>query len=339
MRPKATPSPAELLSRRGAKQFVTWLRLRGVAARTERAYVGIVQRVGREIGPLLDEPAIIGPRLQRWRERLQADYERGRISASKARCDLNALRQYYDVAVAELGYAENPARRLAPVRARLGLPRPMPLGDVERLFALPDMTTADGLRDRVMLELLFHGLRRAEVAGLRTDQVVVDTANQLVTLRFRGKGDKEAEVVLHPASADLLARHLCQQYGPADVEPSLPALERVLHRTLEGQQRPLLVRDGREGPRALGLEDVNRIFRHYRAQAGLPDHYGPHTLRHTCATQLLEHDVDIRVVQEVLRHSDIRTTMRYTQVASRLRAGAMARLPMPAALLAVAAGA
>jgi site-specific recombinase XerD len=155
---------------------------------------------------------------------------------------------------------------------------------------------------------------------------------QDTVLRFVGKGRQEGEVVLHDATARRLARHLLDEYAPdwptpaeSDDATLFDAARRLVERRLSDQAMPVL--RGR-GTRPLPLSSVNAIFCKYRDAAGLPATYGPHSLRHTCATQLLEREVDIRVVQEFLRHRNIRSTTVYTAVTRGRKATAAARLPV-----------
>jgi site-specific recombinase XerD len=162
--------------------------------------------------------------------------------------------------------------------------------------AVPDEIA---LRDQAVLELLYgSAIRIGELCGLDVDDV--DAARR--TVRVIGKGDKERTV---PMSA-----------------PAARAVEAWLRRG-----RPGLVR-GRSGPALfLGTRGgrlhptvVRRVLHRRLAELGLPD-MGPHGLRHSAATHLLEGGADLRSVQEILGHSSLATTQTYTHVsAERLRA-------------------
>jgi integrase/recombinase XerD len=199
----------------------------------------------------------------------------------------------------------DPTMSLLVRRAKPTLPRPMPMRDVQKLLG-----HAHG-RDRVMLELLLHGLRRHEVAKLTTDNIEYD--GDTVALRFVGKGGYEGTVVLNE---DTGARLMAYLAGSEDFERWLGARKRPepLFRTTHG---------------AMTNREVNRMFVKHRDGAGLSQKWGPHSLRHTCGTELVEREVDIRVVQEVLRHKDIRMTMGYTKVTRGAKTRAAARIPIP----------
>jgi integrase/recombinase XerD len=181
------------------------------------------------------------------------------------------------------------------VRPRLPRPLPHPLGvdEVRRLIETPDPSTAAGLRDRAILEVLYGaGLRVSELTSLDVD----DLDLQEGFVRVVGKGGKEREVPM--------GRH---------------AREAVEAYLIRG--RPELA-----GPRSRGAVFLNtrggRLTRQSCAKllatsasgAGLPRRVSPHDLRHSFATHLLEGGADVRVVQELLGHASVATTQIYTLV-------------------------
>lgn len=321
---------------------------RSAAARTTRDHLDSARRLHRQIQ--LFEPGWEA-RLGQWYTGLQAQFVAGKVGDAKVRNDLTVLEQLCDVAQ-ELGMLNsNPVRTLKwpgrkgnqPKRKRW-LPRPIPMDAVRRLLAEaevdwdhPDPTT---VRDRAMLECFFNGLRRVEVCRLRTTDVSYDSDQETVVLRVLGKGNKLGDVPLHPNAANCVALHVAMQYAPhewrtwweacADARSAfgepiglLLTLERVLRTRVPGPE-PLFQHNGK----AFTPREANRMFVRYRDAAGLSPDIGPHRLRHTCGTELLEQDVDIRVVQELLRHSNITTTMLYTEVRKGPKARAMRRLPV-----------
>ncbi len=165
--------------------------------------------------------------------------------------------------------------------------------------SLPAASSAVAMRDSALLELLYaSGIRVGELVGLDVDDL--DRGRRVV--RVLGKGRKERTV----------------PYGA----PAASALETWLH-----SGRPLLARDG-SGPalflglrgRRLDPRTVRRVV-HAAMQAldGVPD-LGPHGLRHSAATHLLEGGADLRSVQEMLGHASLATTQIYTHVSvERLR--------------------
>lgn len=170
-------------------------------------------------------------------------------------------------------------------------------GELEALLesAVPDDPPADPrveaarLRDDAVLELLYgSGLRVSECCGLDVDGL--DLADATVTVW--GKGGKQRRVPMSEPSADA-CRHYLQSARPVLCGPETPRSAVFLN-----------ARGRRLGPR-----DVRRIV---DRRSVVPTH--PHALRHTYATHLLDGGADLRVVQELLGHSSLRTTQRYTHV-------------------------
>jgi integrase/recombinase XerC len=192
------------------------------------------------------------------------------------------------------GWVEsNPAAELETPKVRRPLPTFLSVEEAHEVVEVAGASTAEGARDRALLELLYgSGVRVGELAGL--DLGDVDASRGLV--RVRGKGDKERLV---PA-------------GP----PALAALGAWLGRrgelTRPGRPTRALFLGARG--RRLGVRRVQEIVRRYGALgAGRPDLH-PHALRHTCATHLLEGGADLRAIQEILGHASLSTTQRYTHV-------------------------
>jgi integrase/recombinase XerC len=159
----------------------------------------------------------------------------------------------------------------------------------------PDPGGARRLRDDAVLEVLYgSGLRVAELSGLDVDGVDLDAHR----LTVWGKGGKQRAVPLSEPAADALGRWLRDGRPPMMTEASPAAAVFVNARG-----------------RRLTPRDVRRIV---DRRSAAPTH--PHALRHTFATHLLDGGADLRVVQELLGHSDLATTQRYTHVSKeRLR--------------------
>ena len=156
------------------------------------------------------------------------------------------------------------------------------------------------LRDQLIVEMLYAtGIRVSELCGLDIDDV--DTHHRLV--RVLGKGNKQRTAPFGVPAADALRVWL------ADGRPALAVAE-------SGPALLLGARGRRLDPR----QARTVVHQTIAAVAGAPD-MGPHGLRHSAATHLLEGGADLRIVQELLGHSSLATTQLYTHVAvSRLRA-------------------
>ncbi len=230
---------------------------------------------------------------------LAARYEAGFAQRSTARL-LSSLRRFYAWQAREGLRVDDPAALLAAPRLGRPLPKSLSEGEVDALLAAPDTTTAFGLRDRAMLEVLYAtGLRVSELVGLSLGQLGL----QQGLVRVVGKGNKERLVPLGEEAIDWLERYL-----------------------REG--RPELVRPvtgdalfpGSRG-RAMSRQGFWQNLRRHAGQAGIRSSLSPHTLRHAFATHLLNHGADLRVVQMLLGHASLSTTQIYTHVArERLKA-------------------
>lgn len=334
------------------------LRARGASPRTIECYRYAVAGVARAAGPLLDPPEAVGPRLAAWRAGLQQAFERQAVSASKVRLEIAALRSFYAYQTAAGAYPANPAADLRKAPRRRALPRPLEPGAVDALFAAVDGTTAEGRRDRCLLWLYYHAGRNSEVAHLTTANVLLAEREEALALAFHGKGDKPAVTPLVPAASAALAAYLLEALLPAEEAAAWRADAAARVRQREPEAEParvayladlacvdqLVTRRYAEAPvplfrtatgRPLTRRASNRVFAKYRERAGLPAvlrgvRVGPHALRHTCATELLEAGEDIRVVQTVLRHASIRQTEVYAEVARSVKSRALGRLRVPA---------
>jgi len=187
----------------------------------------------------------------------------------------------------------NPAEQMTQPSGWRNLPGVLSAEQMVLLLQAPRADDALYQRDAAMMELLYAGgLRASEVAGLDCDRVHMD----LGVVRVMGKGNKERIVPIG--------------------KPALAAVDRYLK-----EQRPLLLREGRPTQRLLLSRTgapitriiVWQIITKHARRAGLR-HVHPHMLRHSFATHLLAGGADLRVVQELLGHSNIKTTQIYTHV-------------------------
>ena len=229
----------------------------------------------------------------------------GLAPASVARA-MVAVRSLHRFMVVEGSSPSDPTSSLKPPPVPQGLPKALSEEEVGSLLAA---VTGDGpaqRRDRAVLEVLYGtGMRISELTGLSLPDVAMD--EQLV--RVLGKGNKERLVPLGGYARQALGSWM----GPAGREAMV---NRKGVRRADSAALFLNVRGGR-----LTRQGAWGIVRQYGRQAGLDGKLTPHVLRHSCATHMLDHGADIRVVQELLGHASIATTQVYTKVSSeRLRA-------------------
>jgi integrase/recombinase XerD len=207
---------------------------------------------------------------------------------------LVTLRNFFRFAQVHELISTDPSINLESPKIRRSLPGYLRLEEVERLLEQPDSTTALGLRDRAMLEVLYStGLRVSELIGLR----VSDVDNKVGCVRCIGKGDKERIVPVGRKALVMVEKYL------RDARPKLLG-------KLKGSPTLFVNRRGV----SLSRVGVWKILSGYGKRAELRVSLTPHMLRHSFATHLLERGADLRSVQLMLGHADISTTQIYTHV-------------------------
>jgi len=190
-------------------------------------------------------------------------------------------------------------------RVPSGLPKALSEGEVNTLLAAVVGEDALARRDRAILEVLYGcGLRVGELVGLSLGDLDLDAHS----LRAFGKGAKERVVPVGRLATEALRVWLTTS-GRGALVPTRWA------RRSDSDAVFLNARGGR-----LSRQGAWGVVRHHAQRVGLADKLTPHVLRHSCATHMLDHGADIRVVQELLGHASISTTQVYTRVSTeRLR--------------------
>ncbi len=222
--------------------------------------------------------------------------DKGLAAATIAR-KLAAIKAFYRFMTAE-GYMDaNPAEVVEAGTKGIKLPRVLSENEVVRLLNQPDITTAEGFRDRTMLEVLYAtGMRVSELINLTLERVDL---NMKYIIAF-GKGSKERIVPLGSVAAEFLQQYL------EKVRPKLTHEERNTNIVF-------LAFGGHE----LTRQRFWQIIRAYGRKANINKALTPHILRHSFATHLLDNGADLRSVQELLGHSDISTTQIYTHLTNK----------------------
>lgn len=214
---------------------------------------------------------------------------------------LAALRMLHRFLVTEGQRTDDPTAELEGVKVPSGLPKPLSETEVEALLDAVIGTDPAARRDRALLELLYGtGARVSEACGLSMGDIDFD--GRLV--RLFGKGSKERLVPFGRAAAEALD----EWFEPGGRLDLVPAHWR---RRDDAQAVFLNTRGGR-----LTRQAAWAVLRKYGERAGLSARHqlSPHVLRHSCATHMLDHGADLRVVQEMLGHVSISTTQIYTKV-------------------------
>jgi integrase/recombinase XerD len=165
--------------------------------------------------------------------------------------------------------------------------------EMQRFLDELDTTTAQGLRDRALFELVYAaGLRVSEVAGLKVSDV--DFGRRI--MRVRGKGDKDRLVPISEVARDVLLLYL----GDRAQDPQAWIFKGTCGPRTGSHVRPA---------------SVSERFQTLLRRFGMDDPtISAHSVRHATATHLLDHGVSVRQVQELLGHASVETTARYTHV-------------------------
>jgi integrase/recombinase XerD len=229
----------------------------------------------------------------------------GRAPASVARA-LVAVRSLHRFLTEEGNATVDPAGGVEVPRVPRGLPKALSEDEVTALIASVTGFDPVARRDRAILEVLYGtGLRISELVGLSLADLDLDGG----VLRAMGKGSKERVVPLLGLAEEAVRAWL----SPSGREALAPAR---WARRGDAEAVFLNARGGR-----LSRQGAWGIVRRHGDRVGLGERLTPHVLRHSCATHLLDHGADIRVVQELLGHASISTTQVYTLVSTaRLRA-------------------
>ncbi|OQA57586.1 MAG: Tyrosine recombinase XerD [Candidatus Omnitrophica bacterium ADurb.Bin277] len=221
---------------------------------------------------------------------LAAEGRRGLESTSVARA-LVSIKLFHRYLTKERLVPEDVTSVLESPKLWKKLPQCLTMREMDAILKAPDTKTSAGIRDRALLECLYAtGMRVSEVTGLTAENVYLD--NNFI--KCRGKGDKERIVPLGNVAVSA-----CRAY-----------LGRVRAKLKAKSNHFFLGRNGT----GLSRQFVWQMIKKYAIRAGITKPIKPHTFRHSFATHLLERGADLRVVQELLGHSDISTTQIYTHV-------------------------
>ena len=202
------------------------------------------------------------------------------------------LRGFFRFLVRDGHLRQDPADELRAPRAWPSLPKFLSCDQVDQLLDEPDPSTAIGLRDRALLELLYAtGMRVSELVSVRP----VDLNLKAGYLTCMGKGSKERLVPIGRSAVKWIREYT-----------------RTSRPVLAAPDSPWLFVNARGGH--LSRVGFWKILKKYGKQAGLPYQLSPHVVRHSFATHLLERGADLRSIQSLLGHADLSTTQIYTHI-------------------------
>jgi len=223
---------------------------------------------------------------------LDALAERKQAETTLARA-MTVIRCLYRFFAAEKYLPVNLLETLETPKLWKHLPNYLSPREVDTLLSMPTGTDPLGLRDKALLELFYaSGARVSELASLETD--AADLTH--LTVRLFGKGSKARLTPISQRAATTLGQYL---------QTARPYLARL------GDPGNLFLS---KNSKPLHRKNIWDLVKRYTLEAGIRKNIHPHTLRHSFATHLLEGGADLRVVQELLGHSSIKTTQIYTHV-------------------------
>lgn len=274
------------------EDFLAWLELeRGLSRNTIMAYAhdlahftSFLEQQGVSDWVKIDESTVRG-----WAEHLgQSDYAR----SSQAR-KISAIRMLARHLVRSGSRKDDFTELVSTPKMSRKLPEILTYRELQKLLEAPNTATPYGLRDRAILELFYSsGLRVSELCEVLLQSVNLDEGY----IRVFGKGSKERFAPVGSAAIAALQNYLAA-----------------------GRPRFVKAKTGSElflsqQGRAISRKMVWVMIRQHAASVGIKKPIKPHLLRHSFATHLLEGGADLRVIQEMLGHSDISTTQIYTSV-------------------------
>lgn len=218
-----------------------------------------------------------------------------KLSKSSIERKISTIKSFFKFLYKKGLIDENPARLLKFPKKEKHLPSVFNIDDLFNLLELPDKSNATGLRDAIVLELMYAtGVRVSELVGINLSDI--DTQNGRI--RVRGKGKKERILPIVPEVVDLINQYY-------KVMPQIV----INGKSIETDA--LII--NKLGTRMTD-RSIRRIVESYLKKAGLPLDYSPHSFRHSFATHLLENGADLRSIQELLGHESLATTQKYTNM-------------------------
>lgn len=278
-------------------QWIDWLKdAKKMSVHTVAAYEGDLQQfitfLEIHLGKSINVEDLLILQIRDFRAWLAHRSKKQYTHRSTARA-LSVIRNFYRF-LTKGGYTTNPA--LASIRSpriTVGLPRPLSVEQATNLVEDIDMMAHEawiGYRDRALFTLIYScGLRLGEALSLTRKQAPMDVE----TLLIQGKGKKERLVPVLPITSDILKDYI--RLCPYVLAPDGP----LFIGAKGGKLQPAV---------------AQKVMRNYRRTVGLPDTATPHSLRHSCATHLMNASGDLRSIQELLGHASLSTTQVYTDV-------------------------
>lgn len=280
------------------RSFLEYLRYnRNASSHTVAAYRSDLSQLltflGERVRPRRVRPADLDHRSIR--AFLGELHRRGDSGTSSAR-RLAAIRSFGRYLRRNEQLDRDPGAAIASPRVHRKMPAHLDVVEMRELLESPDDATPLGRRDRAILELFYaSGLRLSELVGLNLEDVNLPDR----MLRVRGKGGRQRILPFNRTAAAAVRRYL-EDRRALRAPPRARAVDDALFLNYRGDR--------------LSARSVDRLVRRYVRRTSAATGVSPHALRHSFATHLLERGADLRAIQELLGHSRVSTTQRYTHV-------------------------
>ena len=217
------------------------------------------------------------------------DLEKKGLAASTVSRNVASMKAFYLYLLKSGKVETDPTEHLKAPKVEKKIPDILSVADINKLLEQPGERTSKGLRDRAMLELLYAtGIRVTELISLKVgdinrkmDYIVCRDRNRERVIPFGSKAKEALDNYMGAARQDLIGNKECEMLFP----------------NCSGE--------------SMSRQGFWKLLKQYVKQAGIQMEITPHTLRHSFAAHLVDNGADLHVVQEMLGHSDISTTMMY----------------------------
>lgn len=288
-----TSGPTEF--EEAVEDFVVYIaKLRGFSAETVRAYEAHLSAFARWAQRVDLDPLLMDARSFR---RYLAEMRSAGYAPRTIAAHLSAVRSLFRWMLLDGRIANDVVSTIQSPKIPSTLPRTITGAEMDRLLNAPDPSTAEGLRDKAMLELLYAtGARISELSRLNVSDIRFAEG----VVRLFGKGSKERIVPVYAAALRAASAYL------ADGRPEL-----LSKRGFSNKEEALFI--SARGSR-MSAASLRYRFEKLARSCGLSSHVTPHVMRHTFATDLLAGGADLRSVQELLGHAQLATTQIYTHL-------------------------
>lgn len=213
---------------------------------------------------------------------------------SKSICrHISSLRSFFKYLMSENKIKNNPTTLISNPKVLKKLPKYINYEDIEKILNTPDLKTDIGIRDALILELLYvTGIRVGELVNIKLKDININEKN----IKILGKGNKERIIMFGSRALYLLNKYM-----------------KIRNIFIKYDNDYLILsKTGRQ----INSREIRYIIDRISKQAGIDMNISPHTFRHTFATHMLNEGADLRSVQELLGHENLSTTTIYTHLSN-----------------------